>query len=366
MLKRFEVKGFKNFRNKMVVDFTDVKDYQFNRQCIKNRLINKMIIYGKNSVGKSNLGLAIFDITTHLADKNVSPGLYRYYLNADINAAIAEFVYIFQFGENEVKYEYAKTDINELIYERLFIDEKELFYYDYIGNDTKLDGLFEYAPSLNLDFRDVNLSILRYVVGNSRSKDVEVLAKLMRFVSNMLWVRSLNENRFIGYKADSSDFHSFIFEGDNLNEFQNMLKRAGMDTELIVLKDISGDKVLYLNKTKRIPFLHVASNGTMALYTVFYWLKTCPDLSFLFIDEFDAYYHVELAETIVDMIEQMGQFQTIFTSHNTKLLSNRIMRPDCYLILSDKKIVSFANATTRELREGHNLEKLYISGEFDG
>jgi hypothetical protein len=42
------------------------------------------------------------------------------------------------------------------------------------------------------------------------------------------------------------------------------------------------------------------------------------------------------------------------------------MRPDCYFILTGEKLTSFANATNRELREGHNLEKLYMSGEFNG
>ena len=41
------------------------------------------------------------------------------------------------------------------------------------------------------------------------------------------------------------------------------------------------------------------------------------------------------------------------------------MRPDCYFILTENKITSLTNATDRELREGHNLEKLYKSGEFD-
>ena len=57
--------------------------------------------------------------------------------------------------------------------------------------------------------------------------------------------------------------------------------------------------------------------------------------------------------------------QMLLTSHNTNLLSNKVMRPDCYFILTKNRITSFANATKRELREGHNLEKLFISGEFD-
>lgn len=86
----------------------------------------------------------------------------------------------------------------------------------------------------------------------------------------------------------------------------------------------------------------------------------------MFLDEFDVYYHYELSETIVKIAEQMKHTQVIFTSHNTNLLSNRIMRPDCYFILTPHRLTSIIDATDRELREGHNLEKLYMSGEFDG
>ena len=69
---------------------------------------------------------------------------------------------------------------------------------------------------------------------------------------------------------------------------------------------------------------------------------------------------------IVQVLKKMKNTQVVLNSHNTNLLTNRIMRPDCYFILTKDKLTSLANATSRELREGHNLEKLYMSGEFNG
>lgn len=366
MLKRFEVEGFKNFANKTVLDFTDVRDYQFSTRCIKNELLSKIIVYGKNSVGKTNLGLALFDITAHLAENNVTPGLYDFYLNADKNVSYAKFSYIFQFEQSEVTYTYHKSDLRELLYEEIHIDGKCLFLYNFETGEGNFSGLKEYVPSLNFEFKEKTLSVLRYVVSNSKSEDIPLLSKLVRFVSQMLWFRSLGENRYIGYKSTSSDFLNFIFEENNLKKFESFLNKSGIQEKLVAAQDVSGNKILLFDKIKPIPFHKSASSGTTALYTIFYWLTTSKELSFLFIDEFDAYYHVELSETIVAMLEERAEFQTILTSHNTNLLSNRIMRPDCYFILTAEKLVSFANATTRELREGHNLEKLYVSGEFDG
>jgi AAA15 family ATPase/GTPase len=68
---------------------------------------------------------------------------------------------------------------------------------------------------------------------------------------------------------------------------------------------------------------------------------------------------------IMFLKEKSPNSQIIFTTHNTNLMSNRLMRPDCLFILSQKeKLTALCDATQRELREGHNLEKMYISGEF--
>ena len=57
--------------------------------------------------------------------------------------------------------------------------------------------------------------------------------------------------------------------------------------------------------------------------------------------------------------------QTILTSHNTYIANNDLLRPDCYFNIKDGILKSFADSTERELREGHNLEKMLRQGEFD-
>ena len=44
MLKRFEVSGFKNFKDTITLDFSDVRNYNFSTSCITDKTIGKMII----------------------------------------------------------------------------------------------------------------------------------------------------------------------------------------------------------------------------------------------------------------------------------------------------------------------------------
>lgn len=365
MLKLFEVTGFKNFKDTITLDFSDVRDYRFNQQCIIEGLIGKAIIYGKNSIGKSNFGLALFDIVSHLSTKNVTPNLYDYYLNVADDKGYAEFHYVFQFGTDSLDYRYRKDEKQNLVYEKLVLNKELLYVYNYESKEGKTDGIRAIAPTLNWAFQDADC-ILKYVVNNSVLEDDNPLRKMIRFVSRMLWFRSLDENRYIGYKVKSNDYYDYIFDEKTLKEFERFLHASGIEENLIVKTGVDGKKALYFDTDTPLPFFRVASSGTRALYTFFYWYKTAEDVSFMFIDEFDAFYHFELAESIVSILEKMANTQIVLTSHNTNLLTNRIMRPDCYFILTRDKLTALANSTSRELREGHNLEKLYMSGEFNG
>ncbi|MBO4867408.1 MAG: AAA family ATPase [Ruminococcus sp.] len=365
MLKRFEVKGFKNFKDTLTIDFTDVRDYKFNKECITDDLIGKMIVYGKNSVGKSNLGLAVFDVVTHLFSRKVNSDLYTYYLNSETDISEADFKYTFQFGDNEVWYHYKKNEKQELLYEEVVVNGDMFFRYDLTdGEGDYGDAFKEVAGSLK--FKNLNVeSVLSYVSNNVPLEFDHPLSMLLSYVNSMLWFNCSDED-FIGYKFKRTDYYDFLKDNTLRNEFQEFLHDAGVKENLDIKKEPDGTMALYFDTATPMPFFKVASSGTKALYTFFYWYKTAKNVSLLFIDEFDAFYHYELAESIVKLLEKMPKTQVILTSHNTNLLTNRIMRPDCYFILSDNRLTSFANATNRELREGHNLEKLYKSGEFDG
>lgn len=69
----------------------------------------------------------------------------------------------------------------------------------------------------------------------------------------------------------------------------------------------------------------------------------------------------------LNCLKKNKNMQAVFTTHNTSLLSNRILRPDCYFILQDGELKPYIDRTNgREIREGHNLEKIYRNGGLNG
>ena len=62
MLKKFTLRNYKNFKNEISIDFENIAGYQFNMDCLYEGTIGKMLIYGRNATGKTNLGNALLDV----------------------------------------------------------------------------------------------------------------------------------------------------------------------------------------------------------------------------------------------------------------------------------------------------------------
>ena len=105
MLQTFSVKGFKNFSEEITFKLKG-GNFEFNNNGIRDDIVKTAVIYGDNASGKSNLGLAIMDIVTHLTDNHSNTKEYvNHYLNLnDKNIKKADFKYIFKFDDDIVEY----------------------------------------------------------------------------------------------------------------------------------------------------------------------------------------------------------------------------------------------------------------------
>ena len=168
MLKKLEVQNFKNFEH-VVLDFGNVGEYNFNEEIIKNGIISRSLVLGQNASGKSNIGLAIFDIVIHLTDKNKKLKDYNNYLNYNLkNLKSAEFCYTFKFNDDEVKYEYKKIESEVVIEEKLFINNELCLEYNKEKNiiQLKIERYVNNFENFNTEFsvEDFeNISLLKYV-----------------------------------------------------------------------------------------------------------------------------------------------------------------------------------------------------------
>ena len=104
-----------------------------------------------------------------------------------------------------------------------------------------MEGIRKLSPTLNWSLQDVD-SVLKYVMNNTVLDESHPLRLMMEYVNNMLWFRSLDENRYIGYKIKSNDYFDFIFEEDILKEFETFLHDSGIDNNLTVKTDHDGIK----------------------------------------------------------------------------------------------------------------------------
>lgn len=368
MLKKFSVENFKGFKDKITLDIGSPSNYGFNSEIIESGCITKGIIYGINSCGKSNLGLAIFDLITHLTEKQKLLPSYDFYLNMSGRKSFVEFEYTFLFDEHEVIYRYSKNDVTILRSESLSIDGKEIIFFDFLARDgfTLLEG----SDTLNASIKNESpISRVKYVNSNSILADNvqnQIFKKFIDFVERMLLFYSLDSRGYEGFMNGSESIADGIVNSGKVQDFQEFLKENGIEYELYGC-EVDGRKAIYCHfDNKDANFFKIASTGTRSLALFYYWYIRMEKASFVFIDEFDAFYHYELSESVQKRLRRITGVQIFTTTHNTDLMSNDLLRPDCYFLLESNRIKAISELTEKELRQAHNLQKMYKAGAFNG
>ena len=375
MLKSITVGNFRAFSEKVTLDFSEVGKYDFNTEAIKNGLVKTAIMYGKNAGGKSSIAYAIFDIVSNLTDKFMGIPHHKNYKNAFNMEQPVTFEYNFIFRDKEVKYIYEKSDFETFLLESLLIDGNTVINYYKDNSNTAFEVSLKGTENLQKDLKQSKISAVKWVNSNSvleNTEENEIFKEFISFVDRMLLFWSLEYRSFVGYDTDNNDTNIIdeIIKHKHFENLKSFFKEAGIEDEF-EYKSINGEMQLLVKYgDKTLPFGKVRSSGMSSLLLVYFWLQDLlnntnndKSPSFICIDEFDAFYHFELSRFIIEKLKKCN-CQVLLTTHNTALLTNDILRPDCYYICSKKEIVNANKSTYKEIRQGHNLEKMYRGGTF--
>lgn len=372
MLKKFTVSNYRQFNEPLEFDLT-ASNYAFNTDCTHNGLVKLALIYGENGTGKSNLALAMFDIVSHLTDKMFDYTNSIGYLNLLSIEKYATFKYDFEFdiehhGIQKVSYEYQKDNDEKLLSEKFLINNEVIINYQ-LGQPfiSQLIGTEHLNKNIN---PQQNLSVIKYIFSNTNLVEDNVnniiFVKFINFINHILCFRNvaLSDSGYLGYKSGYHNIQKSLIKENKVSELEKFLNELGLNYKLCV----KNKEIIAFNiNNKSLPFFANASTGTVTLAYFYYWWQDIQQnkIPLLFIDEFDCSYHFALSKNIVKKLKELPNTQVILTTHNTDLLSNHLIRPDCGYVIDGKSIKSLNNATNRELREVHNLEKMYQAGEFD-
>lgn len=373
MLLKFAVQNFRGFSERIEWDLTNSRNYDFHTAAIKDGVIRNGIIYGPNGSGKTNFSLAIFDIVNHLTQKMKKGDYYTNFAHATNLVEPVIFEYTFRFGDNKLYYKYQKNLHGNLLYEYMDLNGNQFLER---GNDIiNVEGI-SIVDSVKKDFTNSenSVSLVSFVWSNYPLSENHVLSQLKRFVESMLWYKCLDRREFIGLDNSITYIEEYIVKNNLMKDFSNFLADVSeqqFDFEDTAIESANpndhpslqvrfGDdsfKILY-------PFLQIASTGTQALELFYFWMKKAEGASFIFIDEFDAFYHFDLAFKVCKHLFGSVSGQAFVSSHNTYLMTNDLLRPDCNFLLTDNKIKPLVDCTDKELRFAHNNEKLYRGGTF--
>ncbi len=205
MLKKFTLKNYKNFKDEISIDFENTAGYQFSTDCITDGTISKMLIYGRNATGKTNLGKALGDISVTIfgTRRYVDTGVF---LNADSIDQKATFSYKFRFEDSELVYRYARFSNQELRDEELFINGRTIFSCDFENNkfdfknleyvNAETASIDRYLQSVDIgdeeELQESKLPFLRWLLSNVALSNDSILIKLDNYVRRMLMITAGN------------------------------------------------------------------------------------------------------------------------------------------------------------------------------
>ena len=206
-----------------------------------------------------------------------------------------DFEYTFKFDDQTIEYKYSKNVFGALIKEALIVDGVSVFKrrIDTLELDEKQFPINPDAKR-NLQMNANSISIVNYLLTSYPLAKDHYLIRMRNFVDSMLWFRCLKVNEYMGFDNMVTILDEYIIKNRLVKDFADFLRKiSGQKFEFVQSR--TTDKILFCKIGNGvIAFDLIASTGTQSLKLLYFWLKKMNEASFVFIDEFDAFYHFKL------------------------------------------------------------------------
>ncbi len=378
MLSKIIIKGFRSFKNETKIDFTRT-NYTFlsDTNVADNDILKGIMFVGANASGKSNIILAIKLLLDLLfVERDVVTEMLLCLFGEKQEFSID---YYFKIEGKQISYKITNDVLNNILYEKLYIDENLIL--ERMGLTAKSYIVDNKETIYTENELNKDTLALRTIYFNTRFAGNETLIKWFKFLQNSIYFNAFDK-RIIQYGKEKMVLDNYLqkYGTEKLNEFftkynfghvVDYVSECRGDHYILKTED-DDEKALFFRRTginMPLPFGEESLGNRTLLNMLPSFLKVLENKGMLLIDEFSSGFHNELEELLIKyFMKNSVQSQMIFVSHSTNILSTAILRPDqIYSVnfdgINGSRIKRFSD---EQPRVAQNLEKMYVSGVFEG
>lgn len=378
MLVKLTMKNFKSFMEKSVLDL-NATGYEILNDTNKNKenILKGALIVGGNATGKSTVLQAI-KFLLELLVWQVSFEPLNYICLFNESKPKTELEYEFLINNSKINY-YIEILEGKIFKEIIKLEDKIIL--NRMGDTAEYIGKEE--KTIEITNLQNNQSATRKVYFDTKFIDNITLKLWFDFLEHSVFI---DHSKKIIHKAtgNSSQLSYYdYFDNNGTEEFNKFLNDINYNQYVLYTERYKLDKAQFErdgNKKdivlERKDFkgfglpIDFESEGNQTLINIVpFIIDTIKNNSMVIIDEFGSAFHNKLEEKIIKFFMENSQNAQIFiVSHSTNLLTNTLLRPDqIYTVDFIKEKGSKLNRVSdRKPREAQNLEKMYLSGVFDG
>ena len=371
------MKNFKSFMEKTEIDF-NATGYEILNETNKtdSNILKGALIVGGNATGKSTV-LSVIGFLLELLVWQVNLEPINYICMFKESSYRMELEYEFFINNSKIIYKLECVE-NEVVNENLLVDDKLVL--------NRLKSYAEYFDGtdkrIELDNLQLNQSAIRKVYFDTKFIDNITLKKWFEFLENSVYIDYSKKIIRKAFGNSSQVTYKDYFENNGTEKFNEFLEEINYKQYVDYVNEYSNGKTSFKfgNNQKDIILIRkdiefglpvdLESEGNQTLInTVPALIEAMQKNAMVIIDEFSSGFHNILEEKIIKYFMRNSENAQLFiVSHSTNLLTNSLLRPDqIYTVDFVKGKGSKLNRVSdSKPREAQNLEKMYLSGVFNG